>query len=333
MIPRRIACLLTLIAPLLSCGEDFPGYAMDDVLRMNHLQCEGTHNSYHQLPNDNPLIDWNYEHAPLDVQLDEQGVRKFELDLHWNEAMGLHLVQHLQLIDPNSTCDTFTECLETIRGWSTAHAGHHPIFIQLEPKNYPSDPTEPFVQDALAAMDAEILAVFGDAVITPDEVRGTAATLDEAVTTVGWPTLGQSRGRVLFFYNCDRELCREYANNGVNLDGRVVFADSEPGDAWSAIRFHNGPTDPDIPIAVAAGYIVRTRAESLTTVLEGGESNLADALASGAQLISTDFPAPRTISPEVSYFVEIPGGTPSRCNPINAPAECTSLDIEDPASF
>jgi hypothetical protein len=30
------------------------------------------------------------------------------------------------------------------------------------------------------------------------------------------------------------------------------------------------------------------------------------------------------------YVVEIPGGTPARCNPITAPAECASEDIEDP---
>ena len=33
----------------------------------------------------------------------------------------------------------------------------------------------------------------------------------------------------------------------------------------------------------------------------------------------TDFPAK---VPETSYFVEIPGGAPSRCNPITAPTEC-----------
>ena len=81
-------------------------------------------------------------------------------------------------------------------------------------------------------------------------------------------------------------------------------------------------------MAVAAGYIVRTFAESITDVLAGAPDELDAALASGAQIISTDFPAPRDDG--VTYFVEIPGGSPSRCNPINAPAECTSNDIEHP---
>jgi hypothetical protein len=32
----------------------------------------------------------------------------------------------------------------------------------------------------------------------------------------------------------------------------------------------------------------------------------------------------------VSAF-DIPGGTPSRCNPVTAPANCRSADIEDPS--
>jgi hypothetical protein len=28
--------------------------------------------------------------------------------------------------------------------------------------------------------------------------------------------------------------------------------------------------------------------------------------------------------------VEIPGGTPARCNPVTGPKDCTSNDIEDP---
>ena len=53
----------------------------------------------------------------------------------------------------------------------------------------------------------------------------------------------------------------------------------------------------------------------------------ASALASGAQLVSTDYPAPVK---GVNYVVEIPGGTPARCNPVTAPKECMSEWIEDP---
>ena len=30
------------------------------------------------------------------------------------------------------------------------------------------------------------------------------------------------------------------------------------------------------------------------------------------------------------YVVQIPGGTPARCNPVNAPKKCRSSDVENP---
>ncbi|MEZ4238711.1 MAG: hypothetical protein R3F59_21680 [Myxococcota bacterium] len=44
--------------------------------------------------------------------------------------------------------------------------------------------------------------------------------------------------------------------------------------------------------------------------------------------MSTDYPAPLGWT---SYWVEIPGGAPSRCNPVTAPEDCASTDVEDPA--
>jgi hypothetical protein len=43
--------------------------------------------------------------------------------------------------------------------------------------------------------------------------------------------------------------------------------------------------------------------------------------------VSTDYPVP---NPEfgTGYFVEIPGGAPGRCNPVNAPAGCRTPFIE-----
>jgi hypothetical protein len=60
-----------------------------------------------------------------------------------------------------------------------------------------------------------------------------------------------------------------------------------------------------------------------------GNTTLRDAaIASGAQFVSTDYPAP---DPDfgTGYFVEIPGGMPAGCNPIGAPPECMAADIEN----
>lgn len=329
----RAALCLTLALPLggvlASCGDapNDPVHPMDSVLRLNHLQCEGTHNSYHVQPMPMTAPSWSYTHAPLGEQFEDQGVRKVEIDVHWNTETSAFDVYHLPTFDPVSTCPTFVACLTEVRNWSRRNPGHHPIFVQIEPKTLPLAATgnRPAALDAL---DDEILSVFeASEVITPDEVQGTHATLDEAVTGDGWPTLAQTRGRVLFFLDCGRDDCVSYANDGAGLAGRMIFADSEDGDPWSAVRIVNSP-GADARAAVEAGYLVRVFSDGISDLLSDGTNELEEALASGAQIISTDVPAPRD---DMDYFVEIPGGTPSRCNPVTAPPSCTSLDIEDPA--
>jgi hypothetical protein len=319
---------LALALPLASCGDapNDPVHPMDSVLRLNHLQCEGTHNSYHVEP-EAAGPSWSYTHAPLDEQFEEQGVRKVEIDVHWDPETSSFDVYHLPRFDDVSTCPTFVACLTTVRDWSRRNPGHHPIFIQIEPKTLPALDTGDRPA-ALDALDEEILSVFeASEVITPDEVQGTQATLDQAVTGTGWPTLAQTRGRILFFLDCDRDDCVAYANDGAGLGGRVIFADSEAGDPWSAVRVVNSP-GAEARAAVEAGYLVRVFSDGISDLLTDGSNQLEAALASGAHMISTDVPVPRD---DMAYFVEMPGGTPSRCNPVTAPVSCTSLDIEDPA--
>jgi hypothetical protein len=303
----------------------------DDSLRINHLQVKATHNSYHVKPTETTIPDWDYTHAPLDVQLGEQGVRGVELDLHWDEARESILVLHVPLVDPKSTCATLRECLEALRAWSDANPGHHVVFVQLEPKSV----VEAAALDAwLDAIDDEIRAVMPpELLVTPDDVRGDFDSLADALATRGWPTLGESRGRFLFSFDCPRELSLAYAGPGGRLEGRVMFPDSEEDDPFAGFMVVNSPGAAALA-AVEAGYLVRVFAESLSALLtdgelpEEGELRLEAALDSGAQVISTDVPVPRE---DLAYFTAIPGGTPSRCNPVTAPGDCTSLDLEDPS--
>src|SRR5687767_9095184 len=55
-------------------------YENDDLLRLNQLQSKGTHNSYHMMSL--PIPPWHYTHLPFDQQLETQGVRALEMDVH-----------------------------------------------------------------------------------------------------------------------------------------------------------------------------------------------------------------------------------------------------------
>jgi len=306
--------------PAARTGTPAPG-PMDAVLRMNHLQAKGTHNSYHL----RPMIvgpDWDYDQAPLDTQLASQGVRALELDIRWDTRCGRFRVFHLPILDPRSTCDLFTDCLSVVRRWSDAHAAHHPLLIQIEPKDAWDAAT---TEQRMTAMEAEILSVFPQQlVVTPDEVRGDSPTLPMAIEARGWPTLGASRGRVLFFIDRTDALRDVYTHGGRDLNGRLAFIDSEVGDPFAGVMVLNNPRGADVPVAVRAGYLVRVFSWT------AGDEMLdpavtAAGLASGAHIISTDYPATARGGIE---GVRIPGGTPSRCNPLVAPSGCTSAAIE-----
>jgi hypothetical protein len=306
--------------------EDEPGpYPLDDLLRFHHLQAKGTHNSYHVQTASLP--EWAYTHAALDVQLEAQGVRQFELDVYWDDTLGAHTVQHVPLIDPGTTCATFVDCVATLDGWSSAHPGHHPLLVLVETKDL-------FDEDGparLDALDQELLAGLPpERLLTPAEVQGAHPDLRTALATDGWPTLGALRGRTLFVLHDGGERRDTYVQE---LQDRPMFPDAM-GDLdlpFAAVHTMNEPADPGIAAVVAAGHLVRTRADDNPATAEAeGAARLQLALDSGAHFVSTDFPAPVE---GVSYSMEIPDGTPSRCNPATAPAECTSLAVEDPAKL
>jgi len=71
--------------------------------------------------------------------------------------------------------------------------------------------------------------------------------------------------------------------------------------------------------------MVRTRADAdLSELSANDHTRLRAALDSGAHMISTDAP---TKTDRYEYWVDIVGGTPSRCNPISATSSCRAEDL------
>jgi hypothetical protein len=313
---------------------------------------------------DDLALAWEYTHPPLDVQFTERGIRQIELDVFADPDGGLYAsraamrfirqdpasgipqldqpgfkVLHIQDLDFESNCWTFVECLQMVKAWSDAHPRHMPIMILVEAKD---DPLPVPIRDAVTpipigagefdTLDAEIHSVFPPRqMITPDDVRGEHATLEEAIRTTGWPTLGASRGRVLFALDNEGKRTT-YLEGHPALAGRVMFTSAGPGNADAGFVKLNDPLGDfeRIQQLVAQGFVVRTRADGDTVEARTGDTRMRDAaIASGAQWVSTDYPVPNPAF-GTGYFVSLPGGMPARCNPISAPADCTPLDIENP---
>ncbi len=306
-----------------------PGYPLDDVLRLDHVQMTGTHNSYHVAPESDLVEGWNYTHAALDVQLGEQGVRQLELDLWRNADTGAFDVLHVPVVDAGTTCPTLIECLTVMKDWSDANPGHHAIFALIEPKD---GVDEEDAAEYVAAIEAEVLAVWPrDRLVTPDDVRGEHATVREAVAADGWPTLGATRGKLVAQLHDGGTLGAAYSDDWTTSEGRALFSDPSADHPLAGFVTMNDPIGSfdGIAAAVAEGVIVRTRGDAGRSDFEDGDTARLDAaLASGAHAVSTDHPTP---DEETGYVVQMPGGTPSRCNPVTAPPECTPEAIEDPA--
>jgi len=242
-------------------------------------------------------------------------------------------VFHMIDVDVRSSCNLFTACLAELRDWSDANPGHAPIFVMLEAKAqaipiFPdSTAPMPFDAAAYAAMDAEILSVLGrERVITPDDVRGTYPTLESAVLAGNWPLLAESRGKFVFMLitALDTGPLAGYLEGRPNLEGRVAFLRSQPGQSHAAFLLLDNATyrPGEIAQRVREGYLVRSRADIDTWEAKVNDLSRAEAtFASGAQIVSTDYYRPGNAF-GTDYVVRLPGGGEARCNPVNAPATC-----------
>lgn len=301
----------------------------------------------------------DYYHPPLARQLDA-GVRQLELDVFadpaggryadpkgeaWARAAGERTgfdraamlrpgfkVLHIPDVDYVSGCVTLARCLGEVDRWSRAHPGHLPITVTINAADTPSG--RPGISDPLAlddpalldALDAEVRrALPGPRLITPDEVRGDAPTLRDAVRRRGWPSLAAARGRVLVLLDVRPAVSDAYRAGHPSLAGRAMFGWYPEGDPESAIQIVQDPlVDGDrIRRWVRAGLIVRTRTDANTAEAHRRDFRKARAaMASGAQAVSTDYYPGAPDPLRLRFVVTLPGGAMARCSPVRVPAGC-----------
>lgn len=297
-----------------------------------------------------------YSHASLPVQFERQRARGIELDVFPDPRGGLYAdplireraglppladpgwkkpgfkVMHWADFDYGTSCVTLRGCLRQVKKWSEARPGHVAVPILLELKQ--TDPrleelggakSPPWDTAMLDALDAEIRTVFPDRdTVTADDIRRPGMTLERSVLERGWPKVRETRGKAMFFMDNDApEIQDAYRAGGrESLQGRVLFTDSEPGRPDAAFMKVNDPTGANKAVIrdlVGRGYYVRTRSDvPLAQATSGDTTMLRDALTSGAQMVSTDFPVPGLAARYGSdYVAELPGTDAAvRCNPV-----------------
>jgi hypothetical protein len=320
--------------------------------------------NYARMKNPKGYESLEYHHATLTHQLDG-GVRQLEIDIvqdpkggrfahpkiieltkeaglppdpdfdphHEMDKPGFKVI-HIADLNERSSCHLLTSCLTEIRAWSKAHPSHVPLFLLIETKEGAtrevpgSVVAEPFTSQTFDALDKEIRSVFPDnEIVLPDDVRGTYATLDAAVHAGNWPTLAQSRGKVIFLMD-QKHVGPIYTAGHPVLQGRVLFTNANPGQPDAAFVEQNEGSRSVIDELVRQGYLVRARADENTTAARTDDTTRRDELLdSGAQMISTDYPLSEP-SKWTGYSVGFANGLPARCDIINAPKTCKDRLLE-----
>ncbi len=309
--------------------------------------------------------DLDYTHRPLPEQFSRLGVRQIELDCladpeggRYAQPLGIAKVvgaglppvppadpegklrqpgikvMHVPDIDFGTSALTLVDGLQQVRKWSGEHPRHVPIFILLELKEDSLGPNFtqvlPFDERELANLEREILSVFPRReILTPDDVRGGAKTLPEALRQRGWPLLDAVRGRVMFGMDNEGTVRDRYLEGHAALEGRLLFVSvpaTNPAAAWMK---RNDPVRDfdEVQALVRSGFLVRTRADSGPEQARKNDARQRDrALASGAQFVSTDYAEPEArLSP---YCVKLDAGNVARSNPVNGPSHPNGRDLE-----
>jgi len=302
----------------------------------------------------------DYSHIPLTDQLND-GARAIEIDVVYDPTGGLYAhpagaamtgyelpagfvetmskpgfkVLHVQDIDFRAVCMTLIACLQELKAWSKAHPDHVPILLTMNAKDdeipFPGSVTPlKFDTAAFDALYAEILSVFSrDDIVTPDQVQGSYPTLRDAVLQHGWPTLGETRGKILFALDEEGDKLKAYQGGRKSLEGRVMFINTtEDSPAAAYLTLNEALTDTaHITKDVELGFLVRTRADADTVEARANDTARRDkALASGAQYVSTDYMHPDTRFG--AYQARLPEGVIAACNPVRRPERCAGLPVE-----
>jgi len=330
-----------LIATLLLTVGTLPAKAHD--VGLNTLRWLGSHNSYR--PDLDPAAlarqrqimgehsaGVEYAHPPISDQLD-LGIRQLEFDPYADTTGGRFAgpyaqnaaqmaimsrpgakVLHVPLVDARTLCLTLADCFGQVARWSDAHPGHQLLilFVNTKEEGFKTplipDP-ELFTEASLAAIDADAVAAFGrQRLLTPDDVRGGAATLRDAVRTRGWPTARAAAGKVLLVLDSNPRVADLYRTAHPALKGRVMFGLYGEAEPEAAVFNVQDPVADQARITalVAQGFLVRTRADADTREARAGNlGRLAAAERSGAQVISTDY-YPGALDPLKLQFVVRP---------------------------
>lgn len=300
--------------------------------KINQIQYLSTHNSYKKkMPSfyysigraysdaTNQTMHYQYAHNTLTEQLNN-GIRGLELDIRYQ--FDQFYVYHQPVTDARTHNPIWKTTLEELLLWSSRNPGHTMvnIIIELKDDSLLFNPSyKKLTDELLLNLDKSISYTMGrNKLVTPSFLINNYDNLEEMVANNGWPSFTRTRGKFMFLLHYHNEYTDKYISLDQSLSSQIMVPMIESKylneyKEFAAVLLHNEPEVDFIQELVTQNYIVRTRMDINATY---DELRARNAVSSGAQIISTDFPIGREL-PKGNYNAFLEENYTIRLNPFN----------------
>ncbi|MDD4315610.1 MAG: Ca2+-dependent phosphoinositide-specific phospholipase C [Clostridia bacterium] len=305
---------------------------LSDGTKYNRLQYIASHNSY-KLPLSAfseaafdvfgafagmEKAQFEYNMPTITEQLNN-GIRFMELDVNYMKRKGEWQIIccHNPILDNRSTAIDFGIALEEISLWSRANPGHLPLTVFVEPKSdfLFFNTQKEFGIEGLQEVGGMLNSAFGNNLYTPSDMLGEYDNFKQLTDADGWPEVKDMLGKVLFVLFPEYNL--EYMNLDPSMRTQPMFMcvwyhSYEQNLGTFAVNTPYIMTNsPDtvykgqnaLQYFLDKNCFVRTRLDFYPE--QSADTTLAG-IASGAQLLTTDYP--KGSDNKEGYYTAFKGG-------------------------
>lgn len=239
--------------------------------------------------------------SPTVTEQLNSGIYSMELDVEVLDRDGevSFTCMHAPQIQMTTSCYDFALTLKEISMWSDNNPDHLPITVIIEPKDMflPMEDMKALNIEYAKELDTLLRESLGDKLFTPADMLRGYESFGAMRAADDWCEVKDMLGKVLILLH-DCNTTEKYIGLDESLKSQAMFPMLRPEDTdrdCASFLLVNEPEECGSAYIEEQKFVVRTRADTFTSV---DEERRTLAFASGAQIISTDYPVKEGITAE-----------------------------------